>query len=104
MKNVLLKIGYGVSLLLMFLPIVIIYFYEQIGGYWWLLLIFSVCYDVYMYSIIKFDNEIEENKKLYFNVLNGKTIDSKSENQKLKWYQIICINILSSYYGDDFKN
>lgn len=103
MKNYIIKIGSVVSILLMISPLVILRYNEQIGKYWWILLVLSICYDFYIYSLIQFNEKMEESKKLYHNVVRGKTIDSDTEDKKLKWYEVICISILSDYFKDDFN-
>lgn len=101
----LISIGNIVAILLMIMPIIILNFIDKIGKYWWLLLIFSICYDVYMYSIIHKNNEMEECKKLYFDVYKGKALHSETQLDKYKWYEVICINMLTSYFNnDEFKD
>ena len=103
MKNYIIKVGSVVSLFLMISPVVVLGYNETIGKYWWILLILSICYDFYIYSLIQFNETMEENKKLYHNVVKGKAIESSTEEKKLKWYEVICINILSDYFKDDFN-
>ena len=104
MKKYIMKIGNVVSILLMILPLAILAYNREIGKYWWILLILSICYDFYIYSLIQFNEKMEENKKLYCDVVKGKAIDSNTDEKKLKWYQVICIDILSEYFKDDFYN
>lgn len=102
MKKTLIKMGNVVAILLMFSPIVIASLNTKIDKYWWLFLILSICYDFYMYSLIQFNEKMEENKNIFNNVAKGKVIESDSEEKKLRWYYIICINILNDYFKDDF--
>lgn len=102
MKNYIIKIGSVVSLFLMISPVVVLGYNSTIGKYWWILLILSICYDFYIYSLIQFNETMEENKKLYHNVVNGKAIESDTDEKKLKWYEVICINMLSDYFKNDF--
>lgn len=103
MKKYMIKIGNVVSILLMISPLVVLGYNEQIGKYWWILLLLSICYDFYIYSLMQFNETMEENKKLYHNVVKGKTIDSDTDEKKLKWYHIMCIDMLSTYFKDDFN-
>ncbi len=69
MKNIIIKIGNLVAILLMFSPLIILYNYKSIGNTSFLLFIISICYDVFMYSVINKQNfinniEIRYNKML----------------------------------------
>ena len=101
MKKTINKIGNIVAIMLMIMPIVIVILNDKIGNYWWILLILSVCYDSYIYSLIQFDEKMNNNRKLYLNVLKGKVIESNSEEKKQKWYEVMCINLLHDYFKDD---
>lgn len=70
----LVNIGNIIAILLMITPIVVLNFTDEIGRYWWIFLIISICYDIYIYSIIHKNSEMEECKKLYFDVYNGKAL------------------------------
>lgn len=65
MKRILIKIGNIVAILLMFFPIIICVYNEKIDKYWWLLLVLSVCYDLYIYSIILKSEYIEKIEEKY---------------------------------------
>lgn len=104
MKKIIKNIGSVVSVLLMIMPIVIIGYNEKFGSYWWILLILSICYDYYISTLLTFDNKMEKNKNFFYNVLNGKVLESNTEQKKLLWFKIICINILSDYFNEDFNN
>lgn len=65
MKRILIKIGNIVAILLMFFPIIICAYNEKIDKYWWLLLVLSVCYDIYIYSIILKSEYIEKIEEKY---------------------------------------
>ena len=104
MKEYMIKIGCVISVLLMISPLIILNYNQEIGNYWWVLLILSICYDFYIYSLIQFNDRMEQNKKLYHNVVKGKAIESDTEEKKSKWYEVICINILNDYFKDDFFN
>lgn len=65
MKKILNRIGNIIAILLMIMPIVIIVSNDKIGNYWWILLVFSICYDFYMYSNILKSEYIEEIEKRY---------------------------------------
>lgn len=65
MKKILNKIGNIIAIMLMIMPIVIIVSNDKIGNYWWILLVFSICYDFYMYSNILKSEYIEEIEKRY---------------------------------------
>ena len=98
-KNIVIKLGNVFAVLLMFAPIFIITSAEKLGAtYTIILLILSICYDTYIYSIIKQNEYLEETKKLFFYLLNGKTIESQTETQKLKWYKTICTNMFMDYF------
>lgn len=94
------KIGEMVATLLtIFGPILILFCYKEIGKYWWIWLIASVCYSFYSFvSIVEFNDLMKKNRKLYENVLNGKTIESDTEEKKLNWYKVICIDIIYEYF------
>ena len=64
-KKILNKIGNIIAIMLMIMPIVIIVSNDKIGNYWWILLVFSICYDFYMYSNILKSEYIEEIEKRY---------------------------------------
>lgn len=65
MKRILIKIGNIVAILLMFFPIIIYAYNEKIDKYWWLLVVLSVCYDLYIYSIILKSEYIEKIEEKY---------------------------------------
>lgn len=65
MKKILNRIGNIIAIILMIMPIVIIVTNDKIGNYWWILLVFSICYDFYMYSNILKSEYIEEIEKRY---------------------------------------
>lgn len=65
MKKILNRIGNIIAIMLMIMPIVIIVSNDKIGNYWWILLVFSICYDFYMYSNILKSEYIEEIEKRY---------------------------------------
>lgn len=65
MKKILNRIGNIIAIILMIMPIVIIVSNDKIGNYWWILLVFSICYDFYMYSNILKSEYIEEIEKRY---------------------------------------
>lgn len=65
MKKILNRIGNIIAIMLMIMPIVIIVSNDKIGNYWWILLVFSICYDFYMYSNILKSEYIEEIEKKY---------------------------------------
>lgn len=65
MKKILNKTGNIIAIMLMIMPIVIIVSNDKIGNYWWILLVFSICYDFYMYSNILKSEYIEEIEKRY---------------------------------------
>lgn len=101
-RNIVISFGNGVAALLMFAPIFIITSAEKLGTtYTIILLILSICYDTYIYSIIKQNKYLEETKKLFLDVFNGKTVESKTEEQKLNWYKVICINLFMDYFNKD---
>ena len=101
-KNMVISFGNGIAVLLMFAPIFIITSAEKLGTtYTIILLILSTCYNFYIYSIIKQNEYLEETKKLFLNVFNGKTVESKTEEQKLNWYKVICINLFMDYFNKD---
>ncbi len=104
-KKIVVKIGNMVSILLMISPIIILFKKDDINeNYWLILLILSICYDFYVYSTILFNEEMEKSKELFFKVSKGKTIESDNDLKKLMWYKVICISVLSDYFGDDFKD
>lgn len=65
MKKILNRIGNIIAIMLMIMPIVIIVSNDKIDNYWWILLVFSICYDFYMYSNILKSEYIEEIEKRY---------------------------------------
>lgn len=102
MKKTLTNLGSVIAIFMMFTPVVIIYQYEQFKTDTFLiLLICSILYDIYMYNIIKQNNYIQETQKLFEDVFNGKTINSKTEEEKLNWYKVICINMFMDYFNND---
>lgn len=102
MKKILINLGGVVATLLMFAPLAIIMQHENLESELCIvLLILSILYDIYMYSIIKQNNYIQETKKLFENVFNGKAINSKTEEEKLNWYKVICISMFMDYFNDD---
>ena len=102
MKKTLTSLGSVIAIFMMFAPVVIIYQYEQFEPEIFLiLLVCSVLYDIYMYGIISQNNYIQETKKLFEDVFNGKTINSKTEEEKLNWYKVICINMFMDYFNDE---
>ena len=102
MKKILINLGGVVATLLMFAPLAIIMQCENLESELCIiLLILSILYDIYMYSIIKQNNYIQETKKLFENVFNGKAINSKTEEEKSNWYKVICISMFMDYFNDD---
>lgn len=94
-----IKLGSGIAALLMFSPIIIIDCYNDLKSYhFWILLICSICYDIYYYSVIQFDNYMEKQKKLYKNVQSGKALQSKTAEQKEKWFITIGISTIEEYF------
>lgn len=98
MKKTIKKIGNAVAILLMIMPIVIIKLNDKIGNYWWILLIFFICYDVYMYSnILEFEyiNNLEEryNKYIKPNKILNYNI---SDKEHIKLYEEFVEEIISN--------
>ena len=105
LKKIVVKIGNMVSILLVISPIIILFKKDDINeNYWLILLILSICYDFYVYSTILFNEKMEKSKELFFKVSKGKTIESDNDLKKLMWYKVICISVLSDYFGDDFND
>lgn len=94
-----IKFGNIIATLLMFSPIIIVTYYNDLkSSYFWILLICSICYDIYYYSVIQFHNYMEEQKKLYENVQKGKALQSKTMEQKEKWFMTIGISTIEEYF------
>lgn len=94
-----IKVGNLIATLLMFTPLVVITYYKNFGTTEFIIfLVCSICYDIYYYSVIQFDNYMEEQKKLYENVQSGKTIESKTTEQKEKWFMTIGISTIEEYF------
>lgn len=94
-----IKVGNLVATLLMFTPLIIIACYKSFETLNFIIfLVCSVCYDIYYYSIIQFDQYMEEQKKLYENVQSGKAIESKTTEQKEKWFMTIGITTFEEYF------
>lgn len=104
MKKIAIKLGNFVAILAMFCPFVVLCQYKELKLLdFCFLLVVSILYDVYMYSIIQQDKYINETKKLFENVFNGKILNSKTEEEKLNWYKVICINMFFDYFNQEKK-
>ena len=94
-----IKAGNLVATLLMFTPLIVIVYYKSFETLNFIIfLVCSVCYDIYYYSVIQFDQYMEEQKKLYENVKNGKAVESKTTEQKEKWFMTIGITTIEEYF------
>lgn len=97
--KILIKIGNLIAIFLMFLPIVIVACYDRFKSTdFCFLFLCSIFYDIYYYTVIDFDNYMDKQKKLYDDVKNGKTIESKTTEQKEKWFQVIGITTIEEYF------
>lgn len=112
-KRKLINAGSAIATLAMLSPVIIIIQYDKFKTMdFWFWLIVSVLYDMYMYSIIKKEQYIEESKSLFFNVFNGKAVGSQTEEEKLRWYEVICVSMFMDYFntekdksnGEELKN
>lgn len=103
-KKTIVDIGKIIAILLMFSPLIIITMNNKLNDLdFWFLLISSIFYDFFLYSVILQNNYIEENKKLFFNVFNGKALCSKTIEEKQRWYEVICIDMFMNYFNDNKK-
>lgn len=101
MKKFFYKIGNVIATLLMLSPIIVVFCYgnkmlsfkEHI-----ILLILSIAYDIYYYQVINDYQYLEETKKLFDNVQSGKTINSKTNSEKMKWFEVICIDLFMNKF------
>ena len=101
MKKILNKTGNIIAIMLMIMPIVIIVSNDKIGNYWWILLVFSICYDFYMYSNILKSEYIEEIEKRYNKYIKtNKVLDVDiSDKEHLNIYEKFIEEIIN-----DLKN
>ena len=68
MKTVLIKLGNVIAILLIFGPIVVVHYSNNIKTNDFIfLLICSILYDIYMYSNLKKNDEMQNEKKHYYN-------------------------------------
>lgn len=103
MKKYLLKLGNVIAILLMFFPLTILALYtnQKIDTIEFIvLLILAILYDMYIYSTIQFHLYMEKKKELYEKVVNGKALESKTEENKLQYYKLICEEIIFNYFSN----
>lgn len=100
-KKLSINIGSVVAILIMLSPIIILSLYDRFSKRdFWICFIIAIFYDIYMYSVIEKDKYISDTKKLFEDVFNGKSINSKTEEEKLNWYKVICISMFMDYFKD----
>lgn len=103
-KKFCINIGQVVAILLMLGPVMILNMADELNTQSFLFyFLASIFYDFFLYSVIQQNNYIEENKELFQNVYNGKTINSKTHEEKQKWYEVICIDMFMNYFNDNNK-
>lgn len=104
MKKVLIKLGNIIAALLMFSPVIILFLHDRFKLQEFIfLMICSILYSVYYYSIIKFDNYMEEEAKLYNDVKRGKAINSSTGEEKTIWFSVIGIDVMEKYLENKDK-
>ena len=97
--KILIKVGRLIATLLMFSPLVVICNYSKfITRDFIFMLVCTILYDIYYYSTLKFDNYMIEQKELYEKVNKNKVPNSKSYEEKEKWYATIGITTLDKYF------
>lgn len=104
MKKALIKIGRFTATLSVFSPIVVWAIHKNIGSYWWIILILSICYSFYLYSVFEFSNFMEKEKEFFDKVLKGKALESDTEEKKMLWCKVICVDIFSEYFQEKKEN
>ncbi len=99
MKKLLIDLGKVIAILLMLTPLVIVSQYEYLEVECCLiLLICSILYDIYMYSVISHSNDIQNAKEYYYNYI--KDADKKLN---LKLTDKEKLETLENYIEDYFE-
>jgi len=100
------KIGMVIAILVMATPVYILYNMKNIDS-WIFLLIISIAYDVYMYSVISYTNEMDEFKEKFPKIIDlYKTLkkpDGKEFTDKEKYDSFIELVNNSIIKKDIFK-
>lgn len=100
MRKLLINIGGVIAILLMISPVIVINFYSSFETYEFIfLLIVTLCYDFYLYSIIDKDNRMKNEKNHYYNVMKGIHKKLKlTDKEKIKHLEEYIEKLINNYF------
>ena len=99
-KTILINLGKISAIFLMLSPFWVLDNIEKLN-YWYLYFIFSICYDIYIFSIIEKENSMENEKKHYYSFVKNaeKKLNLKlNPQEKIKNLQDYIERLLNNYF------
>lgn len=101
MKKVIIKLGNVIAILLMFSPLCIVVCNDKLNSLdFWGFLICSIIYDVYYYSLMQREENMqsfmEEKRRLYNKISKG--ILCRNDEEKAMWCQMMLEDIIDTYF------